>query len=442
MAFFMLRYYYFLDDDAGSMDSFVGELKNAAFRPGHGSSGLRPFFAQSEDRVVTRLQSGNMVVLVLGIKDAEGGWEGYHQTIQDAEQASAINNDDILANITILGSSAGEWDVLLEEARELCAFQHIIPFSIANGQLARLDWKWPKGRAFYLLRQEDTLPALDRFLGSSLPLLEGTLIRLNMISRLNRERNRLVLKEKLECDQRLSGILHSQLVSTQISEQNVEQLEEQVQSLSLSYGLVAGDYSVITEGSSNMNGLIGDVKGQVKEESFLTTGEEFLEIILRPYNSIMGALHRTEEELRLSRENHQAAIDVVRSRIDLMLSRENFRTQARIKDLMELNTSIQQQSLTFQVAAGIIEFIVLAYYSHSLWKNLAHAAYDLVPPWLQFVVVLLFSFNTVYCTHLIAEFKQGDTHVRKKMLLFSLFLFLLLGLIIGGTYWLELNAAH
>ena len=98
---------------------------------------------------------------------------------------------------------------------------------------------------------------------------------------------------------------------------------------------------------------------------------------------------------------------------------------------------MQKQSLVFQYAAGLIEFIVLAYYSHSLWKNLAYQAYNMIPASIQFMVVLLFSGHAVYCTHLLAEYIQGEHEVKNKVAIALLLMALLLGVIIVYTAWIS-----
>ena len=100
---------------------------------------------------------------------------------------------------------------------------------------------------------------------------------------------------------------------------------------------------------------------------------------------------------------------------------------------MVLNTFMQKQSLTFQFASGLIEFIVLAYYGHSLWKNLAHAAYENIPALIQFIFVLLFAGGTVYCTHLWAEYLQGEHHVKKQLIATTLILLIFFTVILVAS---------
>lgn len=415
-------------------------FKDAGIQAG---SGVGPdFFQDAGSSWWSSIHCGNMMVIVLGLRKKQSTWDSYMASMEGWESRANLSGDDLLGKVTVLCASGSRWEDLLETAHGLYPYREIESFPVKNGQLARLDWKWSGTGAYYLFQQQDAPAALARFFGSGLPLFEAGMLRLNMVCNLYRDRNSTITREISSCDTRLSNILHTELVSETAAMKKVEELEEQVQELSSSYGILAGDYNMIREGISRINGLLQAVLLQIKGEYFWQMDSGLEGSILNPYYRRLSELKSTADELRASRENHQAAIDVVRSRIDIMLSFQNIETQGRIKTLMELNTSMQKQSLTFQIAAGIIEFIVLAYYSHSLWKNLAHNAYNLIPPGVQLFMVVLFSWTAVYCTHLIAEYRQGDHHVRGRMMLYSGLLLALLFIIVFGSYWLELNAGH
>ncbi len=441
MAISVLRYYYFLEDDMAKMDQLCSELKRSDFKPDEGAGSWR-LFSSEEGQQLNRMRYGNMLLLVLGVRRLQGRWASILGPLDEAEQEAGLPGSDILARVTIFGSDEGSWEQLLESAHGVCAYRDAIRFDIDHGQLARLNWKWPHGNACYLFRQEGLSPALDSFFGASLPLIEAAMIRLNMVSDLYWDRLAIVSKERQECDTRLSHILHTQLVSERVPLKEVEELEEQVRELSFSYGILAGDYSLISEGSNRIAGLVDDVIRQTKGKYVVHLKLDQMETVLQPYRDRLAQLKKAEEDLRMSRENHQAAIEVVRSRIDIMMSRENIATQERIKDLLESNTSIQRQSLTFQVAAGIIEFIVLVYYSLSLWKELAPTAYMLVPPWLQLAGSVLLSATAVDFTHLLAEYQQGEKQVKGRLAFFAIVLFLFLAMIILASIILQGNAPH
>jgi hypothetical protein len=107
---------------------------------------------------------------------------------------------------------------------------------------------------------------------------------------------------------------------------------------------------------------------------------------------------------------------------------------------METNTAIQKQSLTFQFAAGLIEFIILAYYSHSLWKSLVPGAYHAIASWIQLLFVIAFSANTVYLTHLIAEYVQGEKHVKRQLQFFLAMLVIILVTVLVASVILQNHA--
>lgn len=431
MPYSLFRYFYFLEDDLPRVDQFTEILNNSGF------TGNSAFF--NPGRWHNRLLYGNMIVLVAAISDGTG-WESGQSQLEDLESQAGIKGD-LLARVTVLHDSSDAFDGSLEEARKLCPYRDAIPFGTRQGQLARLDWKWPHGQAYYLFN--DPVPGkASNFFSSGLPLLEASLIRLNMVSNLFRDRHSTVDKERQEMDKQLSHILHTQLVSDKAPLKEADELEAQIQELAATYGILAGDYSTLSEASNKMQDLIKAVVQHIRTQPFLKLEPELLTTILQPYQERLRQLQKSQEDLDSSRENHRAAIDVVRSRIDIMMSRENIETQERIKDLMEINTAVQKQSLVFQVAAGIIEFIVLAYYSHSLWKALAHNAYALIPPWLQFIVVLLFSYNTVQVTHLVAEYRQGDHHVKGKLIAYGISLAVILAVIITASVLMEAKGAH
>lgn len=431
MPYSFFRYYYFLEDDLPGVERYTEILNSNGF-----ASSPAVF---DPGRWHNRLLYGNMVVLVTAMS-SETGWEASQAKLDNWQSQVGIDSL-LLARVTVLHASSGSFDNSLEMARELCPFRDAIPFGTRQGQLARLDWKWPRGQACYLFI-DPTPSKASSFFASGLPLLEASLIRLNMVSKLYRDRHQTVDNERREMDKRLSHILHTQLVSDKAPLKEADELEAQIQELAASYGILAGDYSTLAEAAGRMQDLIKAVVNHVRAQTFLQLEPELLATILQPYQERLRQLQISREELDSSRENHRAAIDVVRSRIDIMMSRENIETQERIKDLMEINTAVQKQSLIFQVAAGIIEFIVLAYYSHSLWKALAHNAYALIPPGLQFIVVLLFSYTTVKVTHMAAEYYQGAHHVKGKLITCGISLALLLAIIIAGSVLMEVRGAH
>jgi hypothetical protein len=214
--------------------------------------------------------------------------------------------------------------------------------------------------------------------------------------------------------------------------------------LAKSYGITAGNKNVISEGINKIKPEIESITRQLEEEKALLLSPEAITKYLEPFQLRLESLFSSSENLDISMQNHQAAIDVVESKIQIMNSRQNIATQEKIRDLLELNATMQRQSLIFQILAAAIEFIVIAYYSHSLWKAMAVDAYHAIPGWIQLIFVVLFSGNVVYCTHLVGEYIQDkkDEHVKKSLLISLIPLLIIFIIVLVSSFLLGSNAAH
>ncbi|MGE5397161.1 MAG: hypothetical protein ACM3MK_06440 [Chitinophagales bacterium] len=366
----------------------------------------------------------NIEFLVLRLRPSSS-WNDYLEWLRQKEIEAGIFSEWILGQVTVLIAFEQPWEEMLNQAKTLTNQSNIIEFQMKGGRLARLNWRWPGGKAYYLCVLDKAAAADSRLLSFGLPYIEAQLIKLQMISDLYQERKTTITAEKDELEQRLANILHANLVPEQSRNIQADSLEQELQDLSTSYGILAGNYRIIREGYNRVNDRLTKVRQKLMTITGLTLTPSSLGIILGYYEKRLNDLKNLAEDLQGAMENFRAAIEVVRSRIEILISRENLVLQEGIKVVLETNTSIQKQSLTFQVAASLIEFIVLAYYSLSLWKYLAPEAYHRVPGWETFLLISSFSGIVVYCTHLIAERIQGEKHVTFKLVI-AIFLLLMI----------------
>jgi hypothetical protein len=233
--------------------------------------------------------------------------------------------------------------------------------------------------------------------------------------------------------QDLISILHAKLVMNQSALIEAEELEDEIRRLATAYGKLVGDQNMVADGLKQLEITLLVMKRQINADSVLLQPADVFNQLTEPYQQRREDLHNMMNELNEAQEDYRAAMDVVQSKIEVMNSRTNIATQEQIKGLLEVNTEMQKQGLVYQYAAGLIEFIVLAYYSHTLWSHLQHTAYTVIPTWIQFVTVIIFSGNIVWATHLIAEYRQGEHHVRKKLLTALVLFLLLFGFVIVGS---------
>ncbi|KUG05052.1 hypothetical protein ASZ90_017541 [hydrocarbon metagenome] len=426
----LFRYYCYLSDDAYKFQPVLDRLKAAEYQYLAPENAIKEQSRGRQGNFFYELEQQKTKILVLQMLGEELSVPDSLVSLADIE-AKGLAQDELLGQTSVVLSTKLSWADLIDSVQSLSNRRIENFLHIQAGQLARFV---PAAHHVYYACLPDNYDRNSaRLLSYSLPLIEARYIETRMISNLLRDRSRIIEQERAELDRKLSQILHTHMVKEQSGLKLVEELEEQIQELSSAYGMIAGNSSMVGEGRSRLEGSLKSFMSQLRTEPALKLDQDTVEIISSPFLNRLKSMAALNEMLKNSRDSHQAAIDVVRSRIDIMNSRANISTQEKIRDLMELNTSIQKQSLVFQFAAGLIEFIVLAYYSHSLWKSLAYNAYNNVPSMVQLIMVMLFSGLTTYLTHIVAEYLQGDTHAKKKIFLAGIPLFLLLLVVLIGT---------
>lgn len=426
-----IRFCYYLDEDSDRiLETIMEKMKAAGYQYNHAAGNT--VLDAACPRVFYELTSGNTGIIALKYLEEGADWEQAVIKLRELDQMGSIREEDLLGKVTLLLSVGEEWGQFCQSAQEMVGRRKGLSIQMPGGRLLRFAFR--STETVYLCSVPQGDDALAGFIQQRLPIIETHSLKLSMLSGVFRDRTAMIARENQELDQKLSQLLHTNLVHESSDLREAAELESQMNELSLSYGIIAGNHLSLIEGYNQLQQLLNSFERLLGTDPAITIRTDQMEAVTRPHKARLAEMSSTEKQLRSSRDNHQAAIEVVRSRIDIMNSRTNIATQEKIKALMELNTSMQQQSLVFQYAAGLIEFIVLAYYSHSLWKNLAHHAYTIIPAWIQFAFVMGFSGITVYCTHLLAEYLQGEHRVKRKMILALVpLLFIILTVIIGSA---------
>jgi len=429
---FILRYYYFLDGEREPVEKLIAQWAANSLESCEQTSNAR---LADNPAVFYQIPSSNSRMTALAVKlEAEpSDWSAKAMQLAAWEKESGFNTDDLMGKLTVLTGFHQTWEELFEQACSLASCQDPATIPMPRGTMANLSTNWSQGETWYLCSLDEPEARSLQFLFRRLPLLHGNIIQLHMLDGLLHDRDMAIRQEKDELDRKLINILHTQLVMTGASLAVTEELEEEIQGLSTAYGMLAGDHNLIIDGIKRLESLLAVVERQLRHEPGLDMPPALLNQLTGSYQQRLEDLKNTLKELKMVQENYRAAIEVVQSKIDIMNSRTNIATQEEIRGLLQVNTAMQKQSLVYQYAAGLIEFIVLAYYSHTLWSHLNEGAYAAIPTWIQLVVVLLFSGNTVWVTHLIAEYTQGEKHVRRKLLLAAIPLVLILALVIVGS---------
>ncbi|NPV90899.1 MAG: hypothetical protein HPY50_09015 [Firmicutes bacterium] len=329
-------------------------------------------------------------------------WEnGLDELLQGIRPLKRGLDELLLGSAIVLISGGSDWDAGLGRAGQLTCRSPVLHLELPGGRLARMDWGWPDGRAYYIYqsRPGGGIHQLDReFLISELPLMDANLAKLDQLTIFYRERRETVSAEKRDLDEKLSKVLYQHFVPSGSDREVLEELEQAVNNLSSAYGMLAGSYRLMREGRYVMQEQIASFIKLTRNHKSVFD-KETVGSIIGGYDHEIQKLRQLEDDLQDSTQNFQAGIDVVRSRIDIMMSRKSLELQGR--------------SLVFQVAAGFIEFIIVAYYALSLWKTVAPDPFH-DHPGLMFFIAIMFSGEITFVTHLLAEKIQGEKLDRKK----------------------------
>lgn len=443
MPYFILRCYYFLKDETGLMERLAGVFRQNSldYRSQNPS---QDFLEEPSGFIYTlRDAAGKMKILTVKTCSDAGGWAKLWEQLQAWEIEAGYSIDELMGKLTLLVGPTDNWAQLAQEASSLVP--GLVPGNQegGSGSLALLFDDKKKCEALYVYALDGSLSMAVPFLSEKMPILHGQMIHLQMLDDVLYERYKSIHREKEEMERDLIRILHTKLVMNQSSLLATEELERDIEVLATAFAKLLGDQKLISEGIKRLESMSEGLEKQIQQEPALRMHSSIFHQMIGAKLERLGALRDMYEELNLVQDNHQAAIEVVQTKVQVMNSRTNIATQEQIKSLMEINTATQKKSLVFQYAAGLIEFVILAYYGLNIWSELAHEAYAAIPSWIRFIVIVLFSGSTVQVTHLLAEYMQGDTHVMKKLRLYCITLLLILiGLVAASMLVQSQSVAH
>ncbi|MFZ5626023.1 MAG: hypothetical protein ACOY3H_01655 [Bacillota bacterium] len=324
--------------------------------------------------------------------------------------ASPDNADYLLGQATLVIAQADELDLprpLLQETASTTTKYGLLRHNFAS----RLH------HYYHLLPEADR--PLEPFLLRDLPLLDLGFFRLNQELRLFRDQRKMITQDKREIDRQLSAILHKQKQLEQQSEKEKSLFwEETLQELAQLYGTLGSNALVLKNIEATLQ---RDINRQSKILLRLTKEsagpKALLTDVLPELSNQLKDFQNTSQQLQLSLQNAKAAIDVVQTQVELIHANET--------------VLLQKEGLSLQVAAAFIEFIVVIYYSLSIWKTLTpEANFHHIPALLKLAVVVGFASSAVAVTHFAAEKFQGHVSARNKLRLSLVLLFSLFGLML------------
>ncbi|RMF91038.1 MAG: hypothetical protein D6733_02320 [Methanobacteriota archaeon] len=262
----------------------------------------------------------------------------------------------------------------------------------ALGQLYQFEEEPGHKDHLYLLQLKARPEELEHFLTLHFPVFDFSIHKLHMERDYFRNQRKWIVKEKAEIDKTIGDILHKRIVGETLNPQFIEALEKEIDILSTKYAILVNDGHLIRKARTVLERDTLEVHRNL--EGFGRSPEGGLSI-LRETEGLIKTLKEDETSISYAIKNTKTAIDTVRTNVDLLRSRENI--------------LLQEKGVSYQVAAAVLEFIIIFYYSIASWEHLIGAhRMELIPPTLRFISIFLFTTLAVVLTHYVGEsYREG-----------------------------------
>lgn len=236
-----------------------------------------------------------------------------------------------------------------------------------------------------------------------LPEVDSIIKRLNKTAKYFAHQRQTIIKERLKVDQDVASILHQRVVSGN-GAYDPERLEQEIASLSRMFGVLATDSQLVRQAAEAIAKDRRRLDYALSPIRFSNgSRDEATEHFTSRYDAELASARSEGANLDFSRGNAQAAIEVVRTQVDLLRAGEEAALQAQTKEILDRSLTLQEERLALQVAAGFIEFVLVFYYTLKSWEGVAgHEIFDHVPSLLRLAVVAGVAAGAALGTHYLA----------------------------------------
>ncbi|MHB1390292.1 MAG: hypothetical protein ACYCXF_03525 [Thermoleophilia bacterium] len=254
-------------------------------------------------------------------------------------------------------------------------------------------------RELYALASTDP----DTVINTLFPQTDALIKKLGRTATWFEEQRRTIVDERAGVDRDVGALLHRQVVSATQSAADTRRLEEQIDSLSRMFGVLATDSQLVRQSSESLErdiSLLDQSLAPLLGDGVNEIGSHYLESFGRE----LAATRDEARNLDFSRANAQAAIEVVRTQVELLRAREEVAIQEQTRELLTRSVLLQKERLSLQVAAGFIEFVLVFYYLLKSWEGIVGLGpVEHISPLLRLIVIGSLSASTSVGTHFLAQ---------------------------------------
>jgi hypothetical protein len=272
-----------------------------------------------------------------------------------------------------------------------------------SGLLCQFEEKEGEREHFYFLIPSKEIDGIEHFLTLDFPLFDFEIHKLHMERDYFKNQQKWIMNEKEEIDKSIGDLLHKSIVGETLNPRYIKTLEGDIDLLSSKYAILVNDGHLLRKARTTLEDDIEMVQGRLNE--FGKIPSEGLEIIKGSID-LKDSLIEAEISISYAIKNTKTAIDTVRTSVELLRSRENI--------------FLQEEAISFQVAAGILEFIIIFYYSLTSWLHiLGEERFHYISPTTRFLIIFLFASSGVILTHFVGKSYKENWRLNKGMIITS-----------------------
>lgn len=342
-------------------------------------------------------------------------WSGALALIEADRQRLESGNVTVFGETTLLIAAGGPTEEFREAALAVTGATTILETELdpdlAGGRdpslLGLLGHSQPR-RDFFALTA-DTPEAVTETL---FPQLDSLIKKLARAAAYFEEQRNTIIKERTEVDREVGALLHQQVVSVRQEAADTSGLEQRIDALSRMFGMLATDSLLVRQAGDRLEQDISKLDQALGRLAGGVAGmDEIGSHFLSAFRSELGSAREEAGNLEFSRQNAQAAIEVVRTQVELLRAGEEAAIQDQTRQLLSRSLVLQKERLALQVAAGFVEFVLVFYYVIKSWEAVVGIEpVEHIAPVLRLIVVGGFSASAAVGTHFLAQTMQSRSY--------------------------------
>lgn len=283
------------------------------------------------------------------------------------------------------------------------------------------------GRDYYAIAAADP----QDFSATIFPEMDSLIKKLRRTARYFEEQRQAIVSERADVDHKVGAMLHRQVVSDTTGDIGAALLEDQIVSLSRMFGMLATDSLLVRRSSEGMSQYIKLLNRELKMIAAPESLDEIGAYYVSRFSLDLAETHAESHNLDFSRQNAQAAIEVVRTQVEIMRAGEEAAIQQQSQEILSHSLVLQKERLALQVAAGFVEFVLVFYYVLKSWEGVVgQEIVEHISPLGRLIVTGGFSAAAALGTHFLAQALQHQTWKNRGLWLSILLLLLSLAAMI------------